>query len=33
MKENTPAGKVCPSCGTRLEEDAVFCSECGTRVG
>ena len=25
--------KVCPNCGTKLEEDAVFCSECGNRVG
>ena len=27
------AARVCPNCGTQLEEDAVFCSECGTRVG
>lgn len=26
------AGKVCPNCGTSLESDAVFCSECGTKV-
>ena len=30
-----PADEVrfCPNCGTRLEADAIFCAECGTKVG
>lgn len=24
--------KVCPKCGTNLEENAVFCDECGERL-
>lgn len=27
-----PAGRVCPSCGEPLEDDSVFCANCGTRV-
>ena len=27
------AGRYCPNCGTRLEDDALFCAECGTKVG
>lgn len=25
-------GKYCPNCGSMLEEDAVFCGNCGKRV-
>ena len=25
--------KSCPNCGTKLESDALFCAECGTKVG
>lgn len=27
------AVRYCPNCGTRLEDDALFCAECGTKVG
>lgn len=33
MSGNAGGGRVCPNCGTHLEPDAVFCSECGSRVG
>ena len=33
QQEAAPAAKICPNCGTKLEADAVFCSECGSRVG
>ena len=25
--------RYCPNCGTKLESDAIFCAECGTKVG
>lgn len=25
------AGKVCPNCGTELEQDSVFCTNCGAK--
>jgi len=27
-----PAGKRCPNCGEALDEDAVFCGNCGAKV-
>lgn len=24
--------KTCPKCGTKLEENAIFCDECGERI-
>jgi hypothetical protein len=29
----TEATNVCPNCGTELVPDAVFCPECGQRLG
>jgi hypothetical protein len=29
----SPGAATCPNCGPRPEVDAVFCSDCGTRVG
>ncbi|MFW6051945.1 MAG: zinc ribbon domain-containing protein [Myxococcota bacterium] len=26
-------GRPCPDCGTRNDDDAVFCKKCGSRVG
>lgn len=26
------ADNICPNCGTNLENDAVFCEECGFRI-
>lgn len=29
----TLATKMCPKCGAVMESDAVFCAECGTKIG
>lgn len=28
-----PIVRLCPNCGTQLQEGQVFCENCGTRVG
>ncbi len=28
----TPIGRKCPNCGVAVEDDVVFCTECGTRI-
>lgn len=31
-EENVIQEKICPSCGAKLEEDSLFCSECGMKI-
>lgn len=31
-KDVSYSGKVCSACGAPLEEDAMFCTNCGTKV-
>ena len=30
--QSTPAGRQCPSCGSVMDDDVDFCTECGTRL-
>ena len=32
VKEETLAGNYCPSCGNKLDADAMFCSKCGKNL-
>ena len=32
MPAETPAVNICPTCGTVVTEDSMFCIECGTKV-
>ncbi len=32
LASTTPGGRACPSCGTMVAEDDMFCRKCGVRV-
>ena len=32
VKEETNSGNFCPSCGNKLDADAIFCSRCGKNL-